>query len=484
MKKSIFIVFITAVFLSCDTDGTMSSLNAGFDNEFQGNQYNDTGENPFILTSEEAISTFSIDADGGSYANSRRILQTENRIPIANAIRIEEFINYFDMQYDDDSSTRPITLNGEVTSCPWNTDHRLARIGVKGRDIDLDNAPATNYVFLIDVSGSMSSVNKLDILKQGFELLTDQLTANDRISIVTYAGSNSVVLSGVSGDQHTTIKNAIQYLGSGGGTAGASGIITAYEIAQNNFIPNGNNRIILGTDGDFNIGISDQDSLISLIEDKRESGVYLTVLGVGYGNLNEGTLEQIANKGNGTYEYIDKVAQLEKVFIHERNKFYTAAKDVKIQIEFSPDEVESYRLIGYENRILGTEDFNDDTEDAGEIGRGQSITALYEIVPSSTASNQALPSLKVNARYKEATGTSSNLLIHEIIDENLSFDLGTDAHRFSAGIAAFTLVMRDSQYRGNATYLMSSSLLQQASMNDPHGYKSELEQLVQLASGF
>lgn len=483
MKKSILLLISCAVIWSCETDNSFEYLSSGFENNISGNQYNDTGENPFILTSEEAISTFSIDADGGSYANSRRILQAENRIPVANAIRIEEFINYFDMQYEDDSSTTPITLNGEITSCPWNTNHRLGRIGVKGRDIDLTTAGPSNYVFLIDVSGSMSSIDKLDILKEGFELLTDQLTANDRISIVTYAGSNTVLLSGVSGDQQTLIKGAIRSLGSGGGTAGASGILTAYEIAQNNFIADGNNRIILGTDGDFNIGVSDQESLISLIEEKRESGVFLTVLGVGTGNLNEGTLEQIANKGNGTYEYIDKVAQLEKVFIHERNKFFTAAKDVKIQIEFSPDEVESYRLIGYENRMLGTEDFVDDTEDAGEIGRGQSITALYELVPSSNAIHQAFPSLKVNVRYKEATGTISNLLVHPILDEGVSFDLGTAAHRFSAGIAAFSLVMRDSQYKGNATYSMSAAILQQSSMNDPHGYKAELEQLVQMASG-
>jgi Ca-activated chloride channel family protein len=305
---------------------------------------------------------------------------------------------------------------------------------------------------------------------------------NDRISIVTYAGVNSVVLSDLSGDQRNVIKEAINSLGSAGGTAGASGIVTAYDIAQNNFIANGNNRIILGTDGGFNIGVSDQESLITLIEGKRESGVYLTVLGVGMGNLNEGTLEQIANKGNGSYEYIDKVEQLEKVFINERNKFFTAAKDVKIQIEFSPDEVASYRLIGYENRLLNNENFIDDEEDAGEIGRGQFITALYELIPSTTSVHQASPSLKVNVRYKEATGSISNLLIHQILDQGTSFAFGTAAQRFTAGVAAFTLVMRDSNYKGTATYAMSSSMLQQTSLNDPYGYIAELELLVETAS--
>ncbi len=481
MNRSILLLFLAAILTSCDGDGSLNGI-SDFQSE-AGNRYNSLGENPFILTSDEAISTFSIDADGGSYANSRKIIQQFNQLPPANAIRIEEFINYFDLQYLDDASTTPITLNGEITSCPWNTGNRLARIGIKGRDIDLDTAPATNYVFLIDVSGSMGSDDKLGILKQGFELLTDQLTQDDRISIVTYAGSNTVILSGVAGDQRVQIKDAIRSLGSGGGTAGAQGIVSAYEIAQENFIEGGNNRIILGTDGDFNIGISSQENLVTLIEEKRESGVFLTVLGVGSGNLNEGTLEQIANKGNGTYEYIDKVEQLEKVFINERNKFYTAAKDVKIQIEFNPAQVESYRLIGYENRLLSTEDFEDDEEDAGEIGRGQSITALYELVPASTSDFFISQSLKVDVRFKAADSDTSDLIDYLIIDEGVTFENSTPAHRLAAGIASFAMVMRDSEYKGTATYSTCETIIQQAAVSDPHGYKAELEQLVLAASG-
>jgi len=292
-----------------------------------GDVYNEILENQFINVEDEAISTFSIDADGASYANVRRYLTQDNQLPPAGAVRTEELINYFDLDYEYTDSSHPISLNGEVSQCPWNEQNKLIRIGIQGKPIPQHETPSSNFVFLIDVSGSMKSSDKLDMLKTGFKLFVDELDANDRVAIVTYAGSAELILDSTPGNDKTTIKNAINRLGAGGGTAGAEGIITAYEIAEDNFINDGNNRIIIGTDGDFNIGPVSSEELVTLIEEKREIGVFLTVLGVGRGNYNDAALEQIANNGNGTFEYIDNIQQLQKVFIHDFNKFYTVAKE-------------------------------------------------------------------------------------------------------------------------------------------------------------
>jgi Ca-activated chloride channel family protein len=483
VKNLILLIFPLLIF-SCYSD-----LEDGLGPEYSsdsyysgGDQYIDNGENPFISTAEQNISTFSIDADGGSYANSRRYLMQESSLPPDGAVRIEEFINYFDLNYPQPTDGAPIAANGEVAKCPWEPEHKLIRIGIQGKDIPESQLPASNYVFLIDVSGSMSSDDKLGLLKQGFNLLVDELTDRDQIAIVTYAGQAGLLLESTSGDQKGKIKEAINSLGAGGSTAGADGIITAYNIALDHYIEDGNNRIIIGTDGDFNVGISDREELIKLVEEKRESGVFLTTLGVGRGNYNEGMLEQIANKGNGTYEYIDKVDQLKKVFIYEKNKFYTVAKDVKVQVNFNPEIVDAYRLIGYENRVLSEEDFEDDEEDAGELGAGQSITAIYEIIPNPAVGFETGRTFSIDMRYKLPNSTTSIPFEVDIIDEDKSFSQSSNYMKFTAAVASFGMQLMDSQFKGSATYQDVNDWLYDTNLDDPYGYKEELKNLVNKAN--
>ena len=483
VKNLILLIFPLLIF-SCYSD-----LEDGLGPEYSsdsyysgGDQYIDNGENPFISTAEQNISTFSIDADGGSYANSRRFLMQESSLPPDGAVRIEEFINYFDLNYPQPTDGAPIAANGEVAKCPWEPEHKLIRIGIQGKDIPESQLPASNYVFLIDVSGSMSSDDKLGLLKQGFNLLVDELTDRDQIAIVTYAGQAGLLLESTSGDQKGKIKEAINSLGAGGSTAGADGIITAYNIALDHYIEDGNNRIIIGTDGDFNVGISDREELIKLVEEKRESGVFLTTLGVGRGNYNEGMLEQIANKGNGTYEYIDKVDQLKKVFIYEKNKFYTVAKDVKVQVNFNPEIVDAYRLIGYENRVLSEEDFEDDEEDAGELGAGQSITAIYEIIPNPAVGFETGRTFSIDMRYKLPNSTTSIPFEVDIIDEDKSFSQSSNYMKFTAAVASFGMQLMDSQFKGSATYQDVNDWLYDTNLDDPYGYKEELKNLVNKAN--
>jgi Ca-activated chloride channel homolog len=451
------------------------NINAGKD------QYAEVIENPFVLTVQEPTSTFSIDADGGSYANARRFISA-SQLPPKDAIRTEEFINYFQYDYGEVDGLHPIGLNGEVSACPWAPEHRLVRIGMKGRDIPASALPPSNIVLLIDVSGSMNPSDRLPLLKQGFKLFVDQLTADDRLAIVTYAGQAGVALPSTPGDHKAAIKAAIDQLGSGGSTAGAQGIITAYEIAQQHFIAGGNNRVILGTDGDFNVGPSSREELVSLIESKRELGIFLTVLGVGRGNFNDAMLEQLANKGNGTYEYIDQLEQAKKVFLYEFGKFFTVAKDVKVQVHFNPAIVHAYRLIGYENRKLNTEDFEDDEKDAGEIGAGQTITALYEIVPVQGGTSLTAPAFQIDCRYKRPDEATSIPLTLSITDSGLAFEQASENLRFAAAAASFALLLRDSEYQGNTTFLTIRQWASGANSYDPHGLRHEFLQLVQRAS--
>lgn len=484
MKKiHLLLCAFPLLFSSCEDDYSASgSYPNGYytDGEFGviGDQYNEYEENPFVNVADQPVSTFSIDADGASYANVRRFLMQEGQKPPKGAIRTEELINYFSLDYPFTETAHPISLNGEISGCPWNDDNKLIRIGIKGKE--LLEKPASNFVFLIDVSGSMSSSDKLDLLKQGFSLLVDELTAEDRISIVTYAGSAGVVLPSTSGDKKSEIKSAISRLGSGGSTAGAEGIITAYQIASENFIEGGNNRVILGSDGDFNVGPSSQEELVALIEEKRESGIFLTVLGVGRGNLNDAAMEQIANNGNGTYEYIDKVEQLKKVFIYDFQKFFTVAKDVKVQVAFNPELVLAYRLIGYENRVLNQEDFEDDNKDAGEIGANQNITALYEIVPAVTNSPniRIVPTFTIDFRYKLPDADTSIPMEMGILDEEKSFSQSSDFMKFTSSVAAFSMLLSDSQYSGTATFDKVSEWLNATNLNDQYGFKSEFKELV------
>ncbi|TKG94404.1 DUF3520 domain-containing protein [Puteibacter caeruleilacunae] len=438
-------------------------------------KYKDYEENPFVKVSERPLSTFSIDADGGSYSNMRRFLYL-GQTPPKESVRIEEFINYFMFNYDEPTGDEHVSLNSEVATCPWNASHHLLRIGMKGKTIQKSVLPNSNYVFLIDVSGSMSSPDKLELLKSGFTTMVDQLRDQDRIAIVTYAGEAGVLLESTHCDQKKKIKDAIAKLGAGGSTAGAAGITKAYEIAQKNFIAGGNNRVILGSDGDFNVGISSTDELIELIETKRDAGIYLTVLGVGSGNLNDHMMEQVANKGNGNYEYIDNAKQIQKVFIHELAKFYAVAKDSKIQIKFNPNKVEQYRLIGYENRKLNDEDFEDDTKDAGEIGSTQTITALYEVVLKNYSQNEKFA--QFDFRYKKPSEDNSRLLTHNITGTPKDINASSENMRFATALAGIGLIMKESEYKGTVTKQMVLNLAKNSQTYDPHNYRKEFIEMI------
>jgi Ca-activated chloride channel family protein len=464
------------IFTACTYDMGKSGNYIYFDGDITySEKYKDYGENPYKNTSEEPLSTFSVDADGGSYSNMRRFLNLGQVPPVAS-VRVEEYINYFTFDYPEPVNNENVSLSSEIATCPWNTAHHLLRIGMKGKTIPLNELPNSNYVFLIDVSGSMSSPDKLEVLKSGFKTMADNLRPQDRVAIVTYAGAAEILLESTPASEKTKIKTAIGKLGAGGSTAGAEGIKSAYKIAKENFITGGNNRVILGTDGDFNVGISTTDSLIAMIEDMRDTGIYLTVLGVGDGNLNDEMMEQIANKGNGNYEYIDNAKQLKKVFTYEISKFYTVAKDAKIQIEFNPAKVESYRLIGYENRKMENEEFSNDSTDAGEIGAGQTITALYEIVvkPENTESLFATFSF----RYKKPGEDVSRLLSHQVNSSTKDILLSSENMRFAASVAGFGLLMKQSAYKGTLNQKMVLDLGKNASSFDPNGYRDEFIELV------
>ncbi|MDT0643106.1 VWA domain-containing protein [Zunongwangia sp. F363] len=483
-----FLILFALIQLSCETDQTGTERYIGNESygpgiiSLPGDSYNEYEENQFIYTAEEPVSTFSIDADGASYANVRRFIMQENQLPPKGAIRTEELINYFNLDYNFNNDSHPIALNGEISRSPWNNANKLVRIGIKGKSIEKAGLPSSNFVFLIDVSGSMGSEDRLELLKNGFKYFVDELNDEDKVAIVTYAGSAGVILESTPGSEKQKIKNAIDQLGAGGSTAGAQGIVTAYEIAQENFIENGNNRVVIGTDGDFNVGISSQEELVDLIEEKRESGIFITVLGVGRGNLNDAALEQIANNGNGTYEYLDNLEQLRKVFIYDYNKFYTVAKDVKIQVNFNPKNVEAYRLIGYENRILNEEDFEDDQKDAGEIGAGQNITALYEIIPAAN-SDFELPAFTIDFRYKQPASNTSSAMELEIFDDENSFEQSSDYMKFTASISSFSMLLSDSQFKGSSSYDKVLYWLDEVNLPDEHGFKAEFKQIVEKAKG-
>ena len=476
MKKIIpFILFLGL--LSCEDYYDMNSyLGSSFDviPTEQSEKYTDYGENPFIDVNDQSVSTFGIDADGGSFSNARRFINMGLMPPVAS-VRIEEYINYFTFNYPNPTSEN-VSIETETGICPWNQEHYLMRIGLKGKHLNANEMKSSNFVFLIDVSGSMSSPDKLELLKKGFEMLVDEMDETDRIAIVTYAGAEKVVLESTSCDNKSKIKRAIKKLGSGGSTAGAKGIITAYEIAEKSFVPNGNNRVIVGSDGDFNVGPSSNEELVELIEEKRESGIFLTVIGVGSGNLNDSMMEQLANNGNGNYEYIDNLDQMKKVFIHERERFFNVAKDAKIQVEFNASAIDSFRLIGYENRVLSEDDFEKDTVDAGEIGSGQTITAFYEIIPKNNG-NGAIANL--NFRYKKPNENSSRLITHEVSNAVKSFAKCSENTRFGAAITAYGLLLKQSKYKGNVNLLDVKNWAQNARIFDPHDYKSNFLEMIE-----
>ncbi|MHC5539017.1 vWA domain-containing protein, partial [Singulisphaera rosea] len=455
-------------------------------------------DNAFKPVGQEPLSTFSIDVDTASYANVRRFL-AQGQLPPKDAVRIEELLNYFPYNDPPPVGETPFSVRVEIAGCPWNSDHRLARIGLKGRPIAQDKRPPSNLVFLLDVSGSMAEPNKLPLLKASLQRMVEQLGENDRVAIAVYAGASGLVLPSTSCLHKAQILSALEQLQSGGSTNGAAGIQLAYDTATAHFIKGGTNRVILATDGDFNVGMTSEGELTRLIEAKAKSGVFLSVLGFGMGNLKDATLEKLADKGNGHYAYIDSPQEANKVLVEEMGStLVTIAKDVKIQVEFNPAKVGAYRLIGYENRLLRKEDFNDDTKDAGEIGAGHHVTALYELVPPGkekdlpgvdplkyqTTASTAVPSqesLTVKLRYKEPEGTESRLVEHPVVDEGTVLGHASDDFRFASAVAGFGMLLRDSPYKGNLTYPDVLHLAGGCRGRDASGYRAEFFGLIEKA---
>ncbi|HET6883637.1 MAG TPA: VWA domain-containing protein, partial [Pirellulales bacterium] len=472
---------------------------------FNTESYDRIDENPFVKVVQQPLSTFSIDVDTASYPNVRRFLNNGS-LPPKDAVRIEELINYFNYYDAPPADDTPFAVHTEVAACPWQPEHRLLRIGLKGREIDLENRPASNLVFLLDVSGSMNEPAKLPLLKSALHLLVDQLGENDRVAIVVYAGASGLALPPTSGLYKETILAALDQLEAGGSTNGGSGIHLAYQTARTNSLKGGTNRVILCTDGDFNVGVTDQGSLTRLIEDEAKGGVFLSVLGFGSGNLKDSTMEKLADRGNGNYAYIDNISEARKVLVEQLGgTLLTIAKDVKLQLEFNPQRIAAYRLIGYENRLLRAEDFNDDKKDAGEIGAGHTVTAMYEIVPAGgdaesaavatgtvddlkyqrtgepteVAANDELLTLKL--RYKEPDGDSSQRIESVVKDNEHSYAQASEDFRFAAAVAGFGMLLRGSQHQGNLTLAAVQELAEASLGADENGYRTELVELVKKA---
>jgi Ca-activated chloride channel family protein len=463
--------------------------------DFNTESYDKINENAFVSTLTNPLSTFSVDVDRAAYANVRRFLEG-NQLPPPDAVRIEEMVNYFNYNYPLPTGEHPFSVNLELANCPWNSEHQLISIGLKGKEIEINNVPSSNLVFLIDVSGSMSDPNKLPLLKQSFKILIEKLRSSDRVAMVVYAGAAGVVLPSTSCDEKDKIINAFDKLEAGGSTAGGEGIKLAYKIAKENFIDGGNNRVILATDGDFNIGASSDAAMERLIEEKREDGIFLTVLGFGMGNYKDSKMEKLSNAGNGNYAYIDNILEAKKTLGKEFfGTIYTIAKDVKLQIEFNPSKVKAYRLIGYENRMLNKEDFNDDKKDAGDIGAGHTVTALYEIIPA--GSKEEVPGvdeleyqktkvvksddiMTLKLRYKEPDASTSKLIKHKITEEDLKKDLSTN-FKWAVAVTEFGLLLRDSQFKGKANFENVIAMAKEAKGSDPEGYRAEFIKLAEVA---
>ncbi|KAA0993794.1 vWA domain-containing protein [Dyadobacter aurulentus] len=462
--------------------------------------YKVVNETGFTIAGQQAVTTFAVDVDRASYSNVRRFLNNGN-LPPADAIRIEEMINYFDYAYPQPKGEHPVAIHTELTDSPWNKGLKLLHIGLQAKTIPTDNLPASNLVFLIDVSGSMMDENKLPLLKQAFKLLVDQLREKDQISIVAYAGAAGTILPPTSGKEKVKIKTALDELEAGGSTAGGEGIQLAYKLAKTHFLPKGNNRVILATDGDFNVGLSSEGDLQRLIEEKRKDGIFLSVMGFGMGNYKDNLAETLADKGNGNYAYIDNIQEAQKEFVHEfGGTLFTVAKDVKVQIEFNPAHVQAYRLIGYENRALKNEEFHDDKKDAGEMGSGHTVTAIYEIIPAGSK-NAYLPKtdelkyqkpnstdlgktnemLTIKVRYKKPDQNESVLFDLPVKNSSKSLEASSENVRFASAVAQFGLLLRSSDFKGNASYTNVISLAKGAFGKDEEGYRSEFVKLVKAA---
>jgi Ca-activated chloride channel family protein len=460
-------------------------------------EYDAINENIFHDAIRNPLSTFSIDVDAASYSNVRRFINNGNRPP-KDAVRIEEMVNYFDYDYEQPKSDDPFAVVTEISSAPWNAKHKLVHIGLQGKKIPTEKLPASNLVFLIDVSGSMDEPNKLPLLKSSFKMLVEELRPQDHVAIVVYAGAAGLVLEPTSGSEKKKIIEALDRLEAGGSTAGGAGINLAYATAREYFKKEGNNRVILATDGDFNIGESSNASMERLIEAKRQEGIFLTVLGYGMGNYKDSKMETLADKGNGNYAYIDNITEARKVLVNEfGGTLFTIAKDVKLQIEFNPAHVKAYRLIGYENRMLKSEDFNNDKKDAGELGSGHTVTALYEIIPVGVeseffkidelkyqttkidpAAKKSDELMTIKLRYKKPNEDVSKLIVHPLQDNNIALAKTSDNFRWSASVAAFGMLLRESEYCKNYTYDNVVVLAQGARGADKEGYRIEFINMV------
>jgi Ca-activated chloride channel family protein len=463
-------------------------------------EYTSLPENRFLEAVSQPLSTFSLDVDAASYSNMRRMVN-QGQLPTKDAVRVEELVNYFSYGYKQPTDGHPVRIATEITACPWDSKHKLVRIGVKAKEIPSEKLPASNFVFLIDVSGSMYGPTRLDLVKSSLKLLVNNLREKDRVAIVVYAGAAGEVLPSTTGTDRQKILEAIQNLTAGGSTAGGAGIQLAYKIAEKNFISDGNNRIILCTDGDFNVGVSSNSELESLIESKRKTGVFLTVLGYGMGNYKDSKLQTLAQKGNGNHAYIDNIQEANKVLVNEfGSTMYTVAKDVKIQVEFNPAYVTSYRLVGYESRLLNKEDFNDDTKDAGELGSGHTVTALYEIIPVGVENKygsvdklkyqndvQEQPSLlsgyssellTVKLRYKKPDEDKSSKLEIPVFANDDKKQPSKD-FKFAMAVAMFGQLLRDSDFKGDATYQEVINLAHEGIGEDKHGYRKEFIRLAE-----
>ncbi len=461
--------------------------------------YEHTEENGFKAVNQDPLSTFSLDVDAASYSNVRRFLN-QGTLPPAGAVRVEEMINYFQYGYAQPKGEHPFSVYTELADCPWQPEHKLLLVGLQGKKVDTKDLPASNITFLIDVSGSMDEENKLPLVKGALKLLADQLREQDRVSIVVYAGAAGLVLEPTS--NKARIREALDQLQAGGSTAGGAGIQLAYATAKRNFIKGGNNRVILCTDGDFNVGASSDDALVRMIEQERASGVFLTVLGFGMGNYQDAKMQKLADKGNGTHAYIDQMSEAKKIFVNEfGGTLFTIAKDVKFQLEFNPAQVQGYRLIGYENRILNKEDFNDDKKDAGEMGSGHTVTALYEIIPTGVETDllgkvdplryskkeksklqHSEELLIVKLRYKKPDEDISKLMELPVSAQSIAYKQASGQFRLAAAVATFGMILSDSKYKGESDFTLVRSLASSAVGNDPEGYRREFLQLCDKAS--
>ncbi|UCH97912.1 MAG: von Willebrand factor type A domain-containing protein [Candidatus Aminicenantes bacterium] len=469
--------------------------------DFNTEEYSRIYENEFKDVRQNPLSTFSIDVDNASYSNIRRFINS-NQVPRKDAVRIEEMINYFTYDYPEPKGIHPFTVTTEIAACPWNKNHQLIHIGLQGKRLNYDDLRPCNLVFLVDSSGSMSAANKLPLLKKSLKLLLEKLDDRDKVAIVAYAGSAGLVLPSTSASKKEKIINALEQLHAGGSTAGGAGIKLAYKVAKDNLITDGNNRVILCTDGDFNIGVSSTGDLVRLIEEKRKDDIYLTICGFGMGNYKDNRMEQISNAGNGNYFYIDNIQEAQKVFGKEmRANLFTIAKDVKIQVEFNPAKVKAYRLVGYENRVLADEDFDDDKKDAGELGAGHTVTALYEIIPAGSeeevkkagalkyqetrvkdAAGSSGEIMTVKLRYKPPKEERSKLIEHPVVDQDISLAEASDNFRFSAAVAGFGMILRNSKFKGDLTYEAVIDLAKDSKGKDPEGYRAEFIRLVETCS--